>query len=167
MARNGLLSNVGLALGGLVALVFFGIVVLSYFQNFQRNATAAQPATESRSDPGWAIRYNATGALARRGSDHVMKKMDEFKEMLDEEKQRQNFRIVLKGGQQTVNEVGAYRVVSQTLEAVEELHRRRPEIDLTPLHAAIEKLAESSNPALRTAAARTMVELGIKNTRGE
>jgi hypothetical protein len=167
MARDGLLSNVGLALGGFVALTFFGIVVFSYFQNFRHNATAAQPATAPQSNPGWAIRYNATRALAKRGSDHVKEKMDELNEMLDEEKQRRNQRIVLKGGKESINEVVAFEVISSTLKALVELNRRRPDIDLSPLHAAINKLAESSNPALRTLADHAKVELGIKTTTGE
>jgi hypothetical protein len=162
MARDGLLPKVGLALGGFVAVIFFGIVLVGYFQYSRRNPAASQPSTVSRSDPGWEIRYMATRALARRGSDHVKEKMDELKEMLDEEQQRQNFRTILKGGKETINEMEAFQVVSSTLKAVEELHRRRPDMDLSPLYPAIDKLAESPNPALRSEAAHTRLDLGIK-----
>jgi hypothetical protein len=161
MARDGMLSNVGLALGGLVALVFLLIVVVSSFYS-RRDAAMKPPSTAPGSDPGWQIRYTATRALARRGSDHVKEKMDELKEMLDEDVQRQNFRTVLKGGKDTVNEAEAAEVVTSTLKAVEELHRRRPDMDLSALKPAINRLTQSSNPALRGGAAHARTELGIE-----
>ena len=122
--------------------------------------------TGPASPPGWEVRYNATIALARRGSDKVKEDhvWENLLEMLDEEQQLRNFRHQQKKGSdvQVADPGAAYLTVITTLQAVNELHRRRPELDLSGLKPALDKLASSSNLAVNTEAKRTQQLLATK-----
>lgn len=109
------------------------------------------------SPPGWEIRYNATLALARRGSDKV--RLDVLSEILDEDKQMRNFRVKLKDGTEVPDESAARTIILSALKAVAELHAKRPSLDLSPLSPAIDKLAESPVVMLRAEADRTRIAL--------
>lgn len=115
--------------------------------------------TGPASPPGWEVRYNATIALARRGSDRVKDEhvWENLLEMLDEGQQLRNFRHQQRKGSdvQVADPGAAYLTVITTLQAVNELHRRRPELDLSGLKTALDKLASSSNLAVNTEAKRT------------
>lgn len=121
------------------------------------NRGTQQPVSGPPSAPGWEVRYNATLALAHRGSDNIKDERvwELLKEMLDEEQQLRNFRRKLKDGGEVSDDGPARLTVIGALQAVNELHRRRPDLDLADLNATIEKLTQSSNIAVRTEAKRT------------
>jgi hypothetical protein len=108
--------------------------------------------------PGLKIRYNATVALARRGSDKV--RLGILQEMLDENQQQKNFLLRPKGGEETPDQATAILTVSTALQAVAELHRKAPNRDLSSLYPALEELAHNPNLAVRKEAERTLQALG-------
>jgi hypothetical protein len=111
--------------------------------------------------PGSRVRYNATVALARRGSDKVRTGL--LRDMLDEQKQRANFfRQYLKDGREVCDEATVYNTLHTTLKALVELHRKNPQFDLSELHEAIGRLRSCSNVTVRTQAEETWVELTTK-----
>ncbi len=107
--------------------------------------------------PGLRIRYNATVALARRGSDKV--RLGVLKEMLDEQQQLQNFRLKRKNGDEVADEPTAAKTVEAALGAVIDLHAKKPDRDLRDLVPAVEVLKQSPNIALRHEAERTLKAL--------
>jgi hypothetical protein len=104
--------------------------------------------------PGAEIRYNATVALARRGSDRV--RIAILEEMLDEPSLQETFRVVFQDGREEPDKFTVWLTLSSTLSAVAELHRLNPGIDLSPLVPKIEALTEHANPNLRTEAKTTL-----------
>lgn len=116
------------------------------------------PASAGKSN-GWEIKYTATVALARRGSDLVKDHFETLAEMLDEEQQQANCKVRGRDGRDIVNEQAATSNVTTALKALAELHRRRPEMDLTKFNPAIEKLTQSANPVLRTEAEKARAAL--------
>ncbi len=117
-----------------------------------------------KSPPGWEVRYNAAAALARRGSLHAL---DEpvrqiLLEMLDEEQQMRNFRGEVEG-RQVADPSSASLLVVTTLQALNELHRRHPDLDYSPFFPAIDKLMESPNLVVRTEAKKTKQLFSAKN----
>jgi hypothetical protein len=127
------------------------------------NRPAAPTAVSGpASAPGWEVRYNAAAALARRGSD---KALDEsvrtaLLEMLDEEQQLRNFPVKDekgivrkdKDGRTQPDVAAAQLTVVSTLRALTELHRRRPELDLSPFKPAVAKLTQSASLGVSTEA---------------
>jgi hypothetical protein len=120
--------------------------------------TATQTITKY---PGLKIRYNATIALARRGSPRVSLAM--LKEMLDESAQMDNFRRKLSDGKEVADEALARQTVVTTLQAIAELHRKAPQRDLSELRPAIDKLADSDNVLIRTEVKNTQNALDKVN----
>src|SRR5262249_7265624 len=120
--------------------------------------TATQTITKY---PGLKVRYNATIALARRGSPRVSLPM--LKEMLDESAQMDNFRRKLTNGKEVADEALARQTVVTTLQAIAELHREAPQLDLSELRPAIDKLAESDNVLIRTEVKNTQSVLDKPN----
>jgi hypothetical protein len=108
--------------------------------------------------PGLKIRYNATVALARRGSDNV--RLGLLQEMLDESVQKENFRLRPKTGPEVPDEATATLTLVTALQAVAELHRKRPEPDLSTLYSALDQLGQAANAAVRNEAERTLIALG-------
>ena len=110
------------------------------------------------------IQYNAIRALAHRGSDAMKDpdRLDVLADMLDEEKQQQHFRLKLKDGRDVPDQGEAQTTVESALKAITVLHRKRPDIDLSRLHPAIEKVAQGNNDLLKQEAKKTQVALGIK-----
>jgi hypothetical protein len=117
---------------------------------------SAGPSVEARE-----IRYNAVLALLYRGSPHVKDEgvWDVLTEMLDESKQLQTFQTHAGDGPTIPNETGARMTVIGALRAVRELHKKRPEIDLSGLKAPLEKLKESNNATVRTEAGQAFQNL--------
>lgn len=132
----------------------------------QRPAPPTAPADGPRNPPGFEIRYQAALALARMGSDKARDRLDVLQEMLDEEQQLRSFRRRIVDGrivpenEAPYDPVAARTIVESALKAIVELHRKRPEMDLSSLMPAIDKLTQSGNAVLRTAAERTRAELG-------
>jgi hypothetical protein len=117
------------------------------------------------SPPGWEIRYNATVALARRGSPYV--RLDVLREMLDEQRQMHNFRTALPDGRNVPDEAAARRTVLGALKAVRDWHRHQGAIrqvgpdspELRSLYVAVDRLADSPNRVVSTEAQETRLAL--------
>jgi hypothetical protein len=107
--------------------------------------------------PGLRVRYNATTALARRGSKRV--DLAILTEMLDEETQKEYCRRRLPDGKEVSDEASAVQTVLETLKTVAELHRQRPDLDLSALRPLVDQLADSPNVGLRTEAKNTQIVL--------
>lgn len=134
----------------------------------QKAAPPASPSAGPRNPAGFEIRYQAALALARQGSDRASDRLDLLKEMLDEEQQLRSFRKrivegrVVPENEAPLDPVAARTIVESALKAIVVLHKKRPDLDLSPLTPAIDRLTQSGNPALRTEAERTRTELGTK-----
>lgn len=135
----------------------------------QKSAPLPTATEGPRNPPGFEVRYNATLALARMGSDGVVKRFDVLKEMLDEEQQLRSFRKridkdgnLLPEDKSPLDPVAARTTVESALKAIVVLHEKNPKLDLAPLLPAVEKLTHSENPALRTEAERTRLALAEK-----
>jgi hypothetical protein len=117
------------------------------------------------STPGWEIRYNATLALARRGSSHV--RLDVLREMLDENRQMRNFRTHLQDGRNVPDDAAARRTVVNALQAFRDWHQHKDAVkavgkdhpDLQLIYAAIDTLAKDANPVVRAEARNTQLVL--------
>ncbi|MBY0526807.1 MAG: hypothetical protein K2R98_25670 [Gemmataceae bacterium] len=119
---------------------------------------AAGPVAMGKTS-GWEIKYTATVGLARRGSDLIKERFDVLNDMLDEDLQLANCRTKTKEGQEIADEQAAKSTVVNALKAIAELHRKRPDMDLSKLTPAIDKLTQSQNPVLKTEAERTRIAL--------
>jgi hypothetical protein len=97
------------------------------------------------------IAYNAVLTLVRRGSPRVKDHFDLIREMLDEDKQRQ----VWKSGEPNQKgpfEAEAREVVLRTIQALDQLRRESPAVDLSPLRPVIDKLAAGPQSPVSLAA---------------
>jgi hypothetical protein len=135
----------------------------------QKSAAPPTVSEGPRNPPGFEVRYNATIALARMGSDRVSERMDVLKEMLDEEQQLRSFRRridtegkLLPEDKAPLDPVAARTTVESALKAIVTLHEKNPKLDLSPVLPAIEKLTHSDNPVLRNEAEKTKIALGAK-----
>jgi hypothetical protein len=98
---------------------------------------------------GWLVRYNATVALARLGTEAVP--FDVMSEMLDEKLQMRNWRFVTADGKVFVDEQAAQRTMLGALEALEEWHKHKQAVDtvgkdnpgLQRVYAAVDRLTHS------------------------
>jgi hypothetical protein len=176
MSQQGWLSRYGLILGALMAVVAL-VLIPVLLGRFGGTAPSDVARDAPKSDPGWEIRYDATLALARRGSERVKdeKRLEAFREMLDEQRQLRNFTL-FPGERQRPDEpprktavtdaAGAYNTIITALKVMAELHRKRPDLNLCVLDPAIneamEKLAHSSNPAVSAEVERTRQELATQ-----
>jgi hypothetical protein len=104
---------------------------------------------------GVEVRYKAVEGLARRGSDLVVKRFGILEEMLDEDRQKEIFRTQSKSGKETADEALVSSTVRGALRGIAELHCKKPDLDLSSLVPAIDKLLHSPNPELRAEAERT------------
>jgi hypothetical protein len=111
---------------------------------------------------GMEIRYKAVEGLARKGCDLIGKRLGILEEMLDEDRQRHNFRMQSKTGRETADEALVGSTVRGALRGLSELHRKKPDFDLSSFSSAIEKLMHSANPDLRAEAERTQIALNQK-----
>jgi len=118
------------------------------------------------SSPGWMVRYNATLALARRGSAKTP--FDVLSEMLDEDRQMRNFRVRLADGKEVANEYAARETVLNALKAVEDWQKHKEagtavgnSSELQRVDAAIDKLTRSTNEVVRKEA--EMVKKSIRS----
>jgi hypothetical protein len=110
---------------------------------------------------GLEIRYEATLALARRGSNKL--RLDVLTEMLDPALQEAKFRIQRKNGQDSPDEEAVYGIIDGALKAIAALHHRQPDRDLSQLRPAVDQLAQNAgNLALRGEAIRVRGELTPK-----
>jgi hypothetical protein len=106
-----------IALGAALAL---GLVALLLW--FPPWSKASSHTTGRPSGDGWQIRYNATLALARRGSEAT--RLDILEEMLDGPTQLANFSNKLANGKEAANEEAAFQTLESALEATQILHEK-------------------------------------------
>jgi hypothetical protein len=113
------------------------------------------------------VRYQATQALARRGSKKALERMPVLAEMLDEDSLSKIFRSQRKNydGPDTAI-IGL--IMTDALNSIAALHHKAAErgdnIDLAPLLPAIQNLTQHANAAIRAEAERTMIELTGKKS---
>ncbi|HYT89982.1 MAG TPA: hypothetical protein VEL76_14850 [Gemmataceae bacterium] len=117
------------------------------------------------SAPGWQVRYNATVALARRGSPRLP--FDILSEMLDEDRQMRNWRARLQDGREVPDEAAARRTVLAALKVFAEWHKHADAVktvgadnpDLRKVYAAVEKLTHSPNQVVKMEATNVRLNL--------
>src|SRR5262249_2161067 len=114
--------------------------------------------TERQARYGLEIRYQAWLALARRGSDRLRGGLGPLADLPDEAKLDEQFPI-LEQGKQAPDAVQVSETILSTLKALVELHRRQPDLDLSPLYPAVEKLTQNANGTLSTQARETLLAL--------
>jgi hypothetical protein len=103
--------------------------------------------------PGRQVCYNATNALARRGSPRT--RTGVLEEMLDEEKLRDVFRLRKKNGTDEPDNAAAVQTVLVALKAVAELHHRNPKLVDAALSDAVNRLTSDKNAAVAKEAKET------------
>ncbi len=96
------------------------------------------------------VRYNANVALANRGSQHVRVPM--LADMFDNDYLRDKMKSRRKDGGETTDETLVVNTLINTLKAVGTLHRKRPDLDLSSLRQAVDKLADHPNKAVQAEA---------------
>jgi hypothetical protein len=107
--------------------------------------------------PGFGVQVHATIVLARRGSPKV--RLDMLQTMLDEDELRSIFVVqAKKSGAERPDETAVVEIIMNALKATAELHRKRPQLDLSRLRPAIDKLAHDPNPAVQTEAANVVAQ---------
>jgi len=122
---------------------------LNFFQ-----LTQAFPSAE-----GWKIRYNAAGALARRGSTNVP--WDIFLEMLDEKHQMKNFHVQLQDGTVVPDETAARMTMIYALRGIADWHKKQEagHKEVTPelarVYAAVDQLSAHPVMEIKTQAENT------------
>lgn len=108
--------------------------------------------------PGFRVQVNAAVALARRGSPQTP--LGLLAEMLDENLLRERFVLEdRKSGKEQPNEEMVVGTLVNTLKAVAELHRKRPEMDLSALRLSIDRLAQDPNKAVQAEAKQALLAL--------
>jgi hypothetical protein len=119
----------------------------------------ARVANKPKSPPGWEVRYNAVLGLLRRGSLNITGAdvWDTVTEMLDEDQQLQNFRTTTDDGREVLDETGARSTVIGAMQGLQELHRKRPKIDLLSAKEPLEKLVRSPNATVSLQARQTLL----------
>jgi hypothetical protein len=143
-------------------LRFLGLVLLSA-AGCRGGTPMAMPAGP-KSPAGWEIRYNAALALAHRGSAQILDPVawESLVEMLDEEQQLRNFTTKLSDGREVPDETAARLTVIGALKAVQTLHHRKPDLDLSKLADPLAKLEQSGSAAVRAEAEKSRLKLANK-----
>ncbi len=107
--------------------------------------------------PGFRVQVNATIALARQGSPKV--RLDLLQTMLDEDELRGIFIVqAKKSGAERPDEAVVVQTILNALKATAELHRKRPQLDLSRLRPAIDKLAHDPNAAVQAEAGNVVAQ---------
>jgi hypothetical protein len=96
------------------------------------------------------VQFQAHRALAYRGSDRIDLAM--LGKMLDEGFLRENLKIREKQAEARTSESAVTQTLIDTLKAVGHLHAKRPDMDLSSLRPAVDKLADSNNKAVASEA---------------
>jgi len=125
----------------------------------ENEAHADQPRSIVKT-PGLRVRYNAVAALARRGSKKVP--LDQLEEMLDAGRLSELCVVRRPDGVEQPDEAFIVQAQVAALQAVTELHRKQPEMDLSSVRAQVDKLTEDPNPDLRAPARATQEVLASK-----
>jgi hypothetical protein len=96
------------------------------------------------------VRFNANVALANRGSKHV--RLDMFADMLDDEYLQSKLTWQRQDGKEIADAALIQNTLVTSLKAVGNLHKKRPEMDLSSLRKAVDKLADHSSEIVKTEA---------------
>jgi len=115
------------------------------------NQTASNTIGKS---PGLEIRFNASIALARRGSDKVRSAV--LKQMLDEDGLADNFTVRLEGGKEVTDHALVADTIGTALGGLAMLHVKRPDKDLAEFQPILQKLEHSADKVLSGEATRTL-----------
>ncbi len=116
-----------------------------------------EPTRSLTKKPGFGVQAQATIALARQG---WKVRLGLLQTMLDEDELRGIFVIQSKkDGTERPDEAMVVETVINALKAIVELHRKRPDLDLTALQPNLDKLAHNPNPAVHTEAGRVVLAL--------
>jgi hypothetical protein len=111
-----------------------------------RGSEAEQQAMYQRE-----IGYQAVVALARHGSKRFAAHpewINTLRDMLDEDRQSKLNRVIIRD-KEVVDENKTTETISTALKAVAEVHRLRPELDLTSLKPALEKLTNNKSKTIK------------------
>jgi HEAT repeat protein len=121
--------------------------------------TGQDPAgfTVPNSVSGLEVSYLANRALANRGSRLVRLPM--FLDMLDEDYLRTTMKVRRKDGTEVTDQNAVVQTLIDSLKALEQLHRKRPGMDLSSLRKAIDTLADHSNAAAQAEAKKLQMAL--------
>jgi hypothetical protein len=98
------------------------------------------------------LKFQAVGALARRGSklfDTNPNFFDILAEMLDEKMLREHFRTKI-NDKEVVDEKKVRGTIENAVRALVELHKKRPELDVSRFDPLLEKVADTSTESLRS-----------------
>lgn len=128
-------------------------------------AALYQFADNLPSPPGWDIRYNATVALARHGSDKVP--WNVLREMLDEKQQLINRQVRLANGMVVRDEVKARLTILDGLKAFAKWQEHdktakkigQDNADLEKVYQAVERLTHSNDTLLRREAEKVQKQM--------
>jgi len=165
--ENGFVKRGFFLLGTMAALV--GVVLsIIFYKPVQMLPLETRKLPERASEDGWKIRYNATIALLRRGSDDVPWRT--VREMLDEPQQLKNCEFDHPDGKKIPDESLARSFAITTLKAVGEWQRMQADagkkIDgvaaLPQIREQVDVLAQSPIPELKVQAEKTRQALGNK-----
>lgn len=130
-------------------------VLESFFESDPKNRPKSKEVVRK---PGMIVRVNATIALARRGSPKV--RLGMLQDMLNEAGLRDTLQLEEPDGRHVPNEAKVELILTGTLKALAELHRRCPSYDLTSLRPLIDKLADNPNPVVHNEARQVRDALG-------
>lgn len=108
--------------------------------------------------PGFQAQANAALALARRGCPAAPLNLLEM--MLNPDELRRTFVLQpKKGGPDRPNEGAVVETILDTLKAVVRLHKKCPQLDLSGLRPAVDKLTQDGNPAVQVEARAAQLAL--------
>ena len=113
---------------------------------------------------GWGLALVAIAAAAGEYlyfSDHEQKALAEQAASYEEQLAKV-FRTRLKDGREVADGATVGTVLTDALKSVAALHQKNPDVDLARLRPAVDKLAQSNNPVLRSEAERTLIVLNRK-----
>jgi hypothetical protein len=104
--------------------------------------------------PGLRIRFNASVALARRGSDKVRSEI--LKQMLNEDGLGENLTVILEDGKEVADRPLVAATIGTALGALDMFHVKRPDKDLTEFQPVLERLEQSADKVLSGEATQTL-----------
>jgi hypothetical protein len=106
-------------------------------------------------DPYPSARYNAATGLARQGESRAVPVLIE---MLDPD----NDLAAFNERSQRDNESGRITVIKNGIEAAAQLAKRSPDADLASLHRALERVANEGSANIKSASARSALQMQAK-----
>jgi hypothetical protein len=126
----------------------------------QKQLTGDNPdkTTSFTHRPGHQVCYNATIALARRGSSKTRVGM--LAEMLNPDELREVFRVKTANNADEADEAAVVQTLVVALQAVAELHQHQPALIDATLRDAVTKLTSHPDAAVANEAKKTQLALG-------